>query len=67
MPELDSQRAQLVAQRDAAEAVLRRLEKGPRDEEIAAARAAVAAQQARVDRMRKGYRDEEKDQARGRS
>jgi multidrug resistance efflux pump len=63
MPELDSQRAHLVAQRDAAEAVLRRLEKGPRDEEIAAARASVAAQQARVDRMRKGYRDEEKARA----
>jgi len=63
MPELDSQRAHLVAQRDAAGAVLRRLEKGPRDEEISAARASVAAQQARVDRMRKGYRDEEKARA----
>ena len=59
MPELDAQRAQLTAQREAAQAVLRKLEKGPRDEEIAAARAAVAAQQARVNRMRKGYRAEE--------
>jgi multidrug resistance efflux pump len=63
MPELDAQKAQLVAKREAAEAVRRRLDKGPRDEEIAAARAAVAAQQARVDRMRKGYREEEKARA----
>jgi multidrug resistance efflux pump len=59
MPELDAQRAQLIAQRKAAEAVLRKLENGPRVEEIAAARAAVASQQARVNRMRKGYRAEE--------
>jgi multidrug resistance efflux pump len=59
MPELDSQRAHLVAQREAAEAVLRKLENGPRPEEITAAKAAVASQQARVDRMKKGYRAEE--------
>ena len=43
MPELDAQRAQLVAQKEAAEAVLARLEKGSRDEEKAAAKASLAA------------------------
>ena len=64
MPELDTQRAQLVAQKEAAEAVLARLEKGSRDEEKAAAQASLAAAQARLDRMTKGYRTEEKEQAR---
>jgi len=64
MPELDAQRAQLVAQKEAAEAVLAKLEKGSREEEKAAAKAAVEAAQARLDRMTKGYRTEEKDQAR---
>lgn len=59
MPELDAQRAGLVAQKEAAEATLRKLENGPRKEEIEAARAAVAAAQARVNRMQKGYRVEE--------
>jgi HlyD family secretion protein len=59
MPELDAQRAQLEAQVAAAQAALARLEKGPRPEEIAAAKAAVDAAQARVNRMRKGYRAEE--------
>lgn len=63
MPELDAQRAQLVAQRTAAEAALTRLENGARKEERAASAAAVAAAQARVDRMHKGYREEEKDRA----
>jgi multidrug efflux pump subunit AcrA (membrane-fusion protein) len=64
MPELDAQRAQLVAQKEAAKAVLAKLEKGSREEEKAAAKAAVEAAQARLDRMTKGYRTEEKDQAR---
>jgi multidrug resistance efflux pump len=64
MPELDAQRAQLVAQKEAAKAVLAKLERGSREEEKAAAKAAVAAAQARLDRMTKGYRTEEKAQAR---
>jgi len=64
MPELDAQGAQLVAQKEAAEAVLAKLEKGSREEEKAAAKAYVEAAQARLARMTKGYRTEEKDQAR---
>lgn len=64
MPELDAQRAQLVAQKDAQEAVLKRLENGPRQEEKAAAKAAVDAAGARLARMKKGYRAEEIEQVR---
>jgi HlyD family secretion protein len=64
MPELDSQRAQLVAQKEAAEAVLTRLENGPRKEEIAAAKAAVESAAARLALREYGYREEEKEQAR---
>ncbi len=64
MPELDTQRKQLEAQLAAAKALLAKAEKGPRDEEIAAAKADVAAAEARLARMRKGYRTEEKEQAR---
>jgi len=64
MPELDVQRKQFEAQLAAARAVLARAEKGPREEEKAAAKADVAAAEARLARMRKGYRTEEKDQAR---
>jgi len=64
MPELDAQRGQLVAQKEAAEAVLARLEHGPRAEEKAAAKAAVDSAAARLDRMQHGYRAEEKEQAR---
>jgi multidrug resistance efflux pump len=64
MPELDAQRAQLVAQKKAAEAVLSKLENGPRPEEKAAAKAAVQAAEARLARMKHGYREEEKEQAR---
>jgi multidrug resistance efflux pump len=59
MPELDAQRARLVADREAAQAVLERLENGPRPEELAAARAAVDSAQARLRLMLKGYREEE--------
>lgn len=62
MPELDSQRAQLVAQKDAQEAILKRLENGPRVEEIAAAQAANDAAQARLARMKRGFRVEETQQ-----
>lgn len=62
MPELDTQRSQLEAQKAAAEAVLAKLEKGPRAEEIAAADAALQAAQARLNRMKTGYRLEETEQ-----
>lgn len=65
MPELDAQRAQLVAQKEASEAVLARLKNGPRAEEKAAAKASLDAATARLARMTKGYREEEKTQARG--
>jgi multidrug resistance efflux pump len=63
MPELDAQRAGLVAQRAAAEADLERLENLARPEELEASRAAVAAAQARLKRMETGFREEEKVQA----
>jgi multidrug resistance efflux pump len=64
MPELDAQRAQLVAQKATAQAVLERLENGPREEEKAAAQAALDAAEARLARMEHGYRAEEVEQAR---
>src|SRR5262245_55026703 len=65
MPELDAQRAQLVAQKQAAEAVLAKLIEGPRKQEIAAAKAAVDAAQARLDLMHAGFRPEETEQVAG--
>jgi len=64
MPELDAQRGQLAAQKEAAQAVVERLVNGPRKEEIAAAKAAVDTAAARLARMQHGYREEEKEQAR---
>ena len=64
MPELQTQRAQWVAQKAAAEALLTKLENGPRPEERAAARAAAEAAAARLARMERGFREEEKEQAR---
>jgi multidrug resistance efflux pump len=64
MPELDAQRANLVAEKDAAEAVLTRLRNGPREEEKAAAKAALEEATARLSRMQHGYRAEEIEQAR---
>lgn len=64
MPELDSQRGQLVAQRQAAEAVLLRLNNGAREEEKAAAEAALDVAKAKLARMQHGYRAEEVEQAR---
>ncbi len=65
MPELDAQRDQLVAQKQAAEAVLQRLVDGPRKQEIAAAQAAVDAAKARLDLMNAGFRPEETEQVAG--
>ena len=65
MPELDAQRDQLVAQKQAAEAVLARLVEGPRKQEIAAAKAAVDAAQARLELMQAGFRPEETEQVAG--
>lgn len=65
MPELDAQHAQLVAQRAAASAVLAKLKEGPRKEELEAARAAVAAAEARYELMKAGFREEMKDQVAG--
>jgi len=62
MPELDAQRDQLIAQKQAAEAVVKKLEEGPRKQEIAAAAAAVAAAQAKLDLMKAGFRAEETEQ-----
>jgi HlyD family secretion protein len=59
MPELDAQRDQLVAQKQAAAAVVKRLEDGPRKQEIAAAQAATDAAVARLNRMKSGFRIEE--------
>jgi len=56
MPELDAQRGQLVAQKEAAQAILERLEHGARTEEREAAKAAVDSAAARLARMQHGYR-----------
>lgn len=64
MPELDAQRAQLAAQKEAAVAVLEKLKNGARPEEKAAAKAAVDAAAARLALMQKGFRAEEIEQAR---
>jgi HlyD family secretion protein len=64
MPELDAQRAQLVAQKKSSEAVLEKLKNGPRPEEKEAAKAAVDSAAARLARMEYGYRKEEIEQAR---
>lgn len=63
-PELDAQRAQLAAQKEAEAANLAKLEHGPRKEEIAAAKAALDSASARLALMQHGYRVEEKEQAR---
>lgn len=64
MPELDAQRKQLEAQLAAAKAEHAMAVDGPRDEEIAAAKAAFDAAAARLARMQSGYRAEEVEQAR---
>ena len=64
MPELDAQRKQLEAQLNAAKAQHVMAVDGPRDEEIAAAKAAADAAAARLALMQSGYRAEEIEQAR---
>jgi HlyD family secretion protein len=64
MPELDAQRGQLVAQKEAAEAILARLQNGPRAEEKAAAKAAMETAMAKLELMQHGYRKEETEQTR---
>src|SRR6185369_10130368 len=51
--------SQIVAQKEAAEAVLMRLEHGARAEEKAAAKAAVDSAAARLAKMQHGYRPQE--------
>ena len=63
IPELEAQRDQARARLDAAQAALDKAEKGPRDEEIAAARATFESARAAFDRMEAGWRAEEKRQA----
>ncbi len=62
-PELVATRNQLKAKVDQAEAEYAKALKGPREEEIAAAKAAAAAALARYEKMKDGYRKEEKAQA----
>jgi multidrug resistance efflux pump len=64
MPELDAQRGQLVAQKEAAEAILARLQNGARAEEKAAAKAAMETAAAKLQLMQHGYRKEEVEQSR---
>jgi multidrug resistance efflux pump len=62
-PELQAQRAQVLARLEAAIQESRRAENGPRPEEIEAARATAAAAHARYLRAKAGWRVEEKQQA----
>jgi membrane fusion protein YbhG len=59
--ELKAQKQQLLAKLEAATAARDKAERGPRDEEKAAAEAAVLAAQARLDRLENGARQEEID------
>ncbi len=62
-PELTTTRDQLKAKVDAAEAEYEKALKGPREEEIRAAKAASEASKARYEKMQEGWREEEKLQA----
>jgi multidrug resistance efflux pump len=62
-PELEKQILQQQARVAQLEQDWKKAEKGPRDEEIAAARAAEGAAKARWERMEAGFREEEKRQA----
>jgi len=64
--DLEDRRAEAAARLAAAEAELRRLKEGFRQEEIAQAEARVARLQATVDKLRKGPRDETIEAARAR-
>jgi multidrug resistance efflux pump len=63
LPELDAQRGQLVAQKEASEAILLKLQNGPREEEKAAAKAAMETAAAKLLLTQHGYRKEEVEQA----
>ncbi|HEX4591841.1 MAG TPA: efflux RND transporter periplasmic adaptor subunit [Gemmataceae bacterium] len=62
-PELDTQRDQLKAKLQAAEADLLKARRGPRSEEKAEAKAAVASAEANYERLKNGWREEEVRQA----
>ena len=62
-PELKNQKVQMQARLDSAEADLARAVKGPRYEELDAAKAAADASKAKYDRVKFGWRVEEKQQA----
>jgi multidrug resistance efflux pump len=62
-PELEAQQKKSRAQLENILAELERAKNGPRPQEIAAARAALAAAEARWQRLKAGYREEEKRQA----
>jgi multidrug resistance efflux pump len=64
-PELDAQKRQAQARVAEMKATLLKAKNGPRPEEIAAAKAAMQAAQARLERLQAGYRLQEIDQARG--
>lgn len=63
VPELEAQQAQWRARLRSDLAALEKARNGPRREEIAAARAEVAAAEARHARLKQGYREEEIRQA----
>jgi multidrug resistance efflux pump len=63
VPELEAQRAQILANLAAAKADALKAENGPRDEEKQAAEDAMNAARARHERAKNGWRDEEKRQA----
>ncbi|HJZ54736.1 MAG TPA: HlyD family efflux transporter periplasmic adaptor subunit, partial [Gemmataceae bacterium] len=62
-PELTARRDQARAKLDSAQAALDKANRGPRDEEIAEAKAAAEAAKARYARMITGFREEQKEQA----
>jgi multidrug resistance efflux pump len=62
-PELKNQKAQMLARLDSAEADLARALKGPRYEELDAAKAAADSAKAKYERVKFGWRVEEKQQA----
>lgn len=63
VPELEAQRAQLLAKLAAAKAEFDKAYAGPRQQEKDAAKAAFDAAEARYARMKAGWREEEKQQA----
>ena len=62
-PELVARRDAARARLEVAQANLDKVNRGPRDEEIAEAKGAAEAAKARYDKMLAGFRDEQKEQA----